>query len=1306
MAHEDPLLDKVSLKRHFNFVNPEVYQLIKFQISNKWNEFMNKNNKTKEDIEETQELENLTQDEEAEHEERRPMDVVEEGIILGVIPKSDQLNEIIKAAGCGLRLMASKPDKNYLEQLRDQELCMYREGEKLAYMVKDNKGNIHESYVEDPAEISSLESLLKTHQTKLLYANDTNLDTDSKNAILRLFDLTAKRGHTRKTNNEIHIFSVTDEFEQGMPGMLTPQELETKHNGITFKHHQVPMTDFGAEITSQAILATVYKMREIIEKGGTVYIHCKAGRARSAMIVATYIAIFGDSKNLESAVNQLKQKRPQVDLHDDKVVDWNELKLMEQKGNVNKLKKAQEAINLHRAISLEHKIAEKIEKDLKISDYITKFNECSKKNWTNLSWVQAPVKKESNIRRLINRLTPEETPWDFEAGHTPLSSLEFQNELIQFTSFKQLKIYATQSQNLSKKTSQRTRYVQEFLKEIYEAKDDLWYENWKKGPLYKLYNNSKTTEEVRKLINLFISDIKKYQENKTHKMLGFPFRVFHEVPGHPVTMTQQKADSVKPTKKLVPENEDVRQGRMYVKLMLDAAKVSGLPLDQIQFNFCVSGLPSDKDTIQKSIEKYVDQQLVHEEEISPEDKAKLKQLIHPFSISLPTDASRLHHYQETLELRGKSFSEAAKMIIEHSKLNADITNNVINKLSVLFENFQSDIKDKDKDQNKNELQSYYDAFLDVLKDILKDALEPTIREKFSEEFSKEGKSLSEKEIYKIISNYLKNAETIQNMQQKKSHITLSGTLDGDDAEAFNGNIRMQIDEPLTQFKHLSEKQQEAWIKAIKAYQNKNDNKIPPWFKRLPEFEKDLWAERLTGFNKMETDMVPVVKKEGLPGLRNLALSSFATIKYDGNGHVKTFISNKSVRSSNLVVQNKEGKAKLSDDEKDLTKMNVRQVEHIYEFKFNEVGKRFTSLWGDKQYRKKYQLCQTLLRMKGGGDDNVLNHKNKAIDEENKAIDEVGSNQSLTVYGSNHCIGLPRSPKRIVEIGMHHILGANIKTTAHVANPVKSFIKEVVKPTLKPTLKNKQSGIPSDVVDKIIDPLFKLAEQGQLTVEKLNTTFDSSYNFKNYPTQAEHKTAEERTQQMDSIKGVLLALNMYTQITNNASVYKKEYQLHMAALEEIIYQDTGNFVQSSCKSGKDREGVKICYRNAMLAFFEEHKYFPPPKEDGTEDRQKLIAIFLELFKTHHQARLAELNASGCEGQKALLNILPKDILVELRKGEGLDLLKTHAENSTLNDLGKSKVTMDPAKFESAKEAYSEVIKKGPDNSSQHAFTNHL
>jgi atypical dual specificity phosphatase len=55
-------------------------------------------------------------------------------------------------------------------------------------------------------------------------------------------------------------------------------------------------------------------MREQIAKGGKVYVHCKAGRGRSATVVLCWLV---DAKNMtpDEAQSLLFEKRPHVNKH-------------------------------------------------------------------------------------------------------------------------------------------------------------------------------------------------------------------------------------------------------------------------------------------------------------------------------------------------------------------------------------------------------------------------------------------------------------------------------------------------------------------------------------------------------------------------------------------------------------------------------------------------------------------------------------------------------------------------------------------------------------------------------------------------------------------------------------------------------------------------------------------------------------------------------------------------------------------------------------------------------------------------------
>jgi protein-tyrosine phosphatase len=1121
---------------------------------------------------------------------------------------------------------------------------------------------------------------------------------------------------------EIDIISVTDEFEQGMQNMLQPYEIDLlkEKEGISFKHHQVPMTDFGADITTQSVLATVYKIRQIVEDGGFVYIHCKAGRARSAMIVATYLAIFDDEiKNqpdsLKLAVKKLVRARPQVDLHDDRVNDWS--KLMEQ-SDVKKLQKAQDTINLHHAI--ENRLQSENKTNLSINDYIEKFNIYSKdNNWDHLAWVKPTVKK-TFIRSLKQIITKETKPWHFNKGNSPLSTYEFKNELINNTNFKQLKIEIMQSQNPLKSVNKK--YLKELNKKIYESTDDSWYTEFKekKGPLWKLYINSKITDNLRKTINSFIRDIEFYKQEQIHAKIKARQAEAHALAErkskekkltsmihsvnpkttetkifsafakhnlkHATSFASDAAPHVKKKKMSVKHDHDlafinesdmVSLGSIYVKLILDAAKISGETLDKIQFNFCINELPSDKETIQKAIEMYVNYRSDHQVDdgVSQEDLHKLHSIIFPFTLKLPVSGTNLPRYDEVLLLRGKSFCNAAEKIIDYSELtDANLKNATKIKISKLFDSFHQNMP---RTLIKSEQQAYYDAYIQSLKELLINTF-----------------SNSEKEITK----YLKNAETICNMKDKQVQVTLSGNLEfHHHSLSPRGELSLQIEEPLTTFKYLTPEQQQAWISAIKASESDDKISVPTWFSEMPAFEKKIWKERLNvddqGHANMNAHMVPVAKKQGVPGLRNLALSTFATIKYNELLPTQIFVTEKSVRSSSLVVQKKEGASQLNKDEQSHTKMNIDQIAHIY--KEEGIEKRFMGLWHVDKNRPKHLLCQTLLRKFGGGDNDVIRHKDKALKESQ-------SSYFLTHHGSNHCIGA----ENVLLHGIMHSLGTNTQTLNHVVEPVADFITIAVIPNLN-------KAMPGRIIDDQIKPLYVLAEQGKLKLSDINKAFETGY-LKDYKQgkssfgpKGQEKNAEvakQHVEQLNTLKRVLLALSMYKQTNDKPDSYKKPYQLHMAALEEIIYQETGNQVQSSCKSGKDREGMEKTYRNAMYKFFDDYGYFPPAKvtnddQDLNLDRQNFIKIFIELFKSNHQARLAELNAEGCQGLKALKNIIPQDILTELKRMYGEGLLDTHRENASLNVLGVSDVVKDNLTYKHAKAIYSDITNNNSKDTSK-------
>lgn len=80
--------------------------------------------------------------------------------------------------------------------------------------------------------------------------------------------------------------------------------------GIEFLN--LPVDDYvGLPTTEQITTGLKFIDRIIKETQGSVYIHCKAGRSRSAYLAAAYL-IAKEQKKVDDAVDFLKSKRPQV----------------------------------------------------------------------------------------------------------------------------------------------------------------------------------------------------------------------------------------------------------------------------------------------------------------------------------------------------------------------------------------------------------------------------------------------------------------------------------------------------------------------------------------------------------------------------------------------------------------------------------------------------------------------------------------------------------------------------------------------------------------------------------------------------------------------------------------------------------------------------------------------------------------------------------------------------------------------------------------------------------------------------------
>jgi hypothetical protein len=130
----------------------------------------------------------------------------------------------------------------------------------------------------------------------------------------------------KKTNPDRPLKLVVSVIEPGelkgegfgsIKSMVSPEDWKAEK---VENHILVKMADFTADVVTEDAIKAITKMRECIVQGGSVYVHCKAGRSRSAMMCAIYLALYGDNPlvkaemPLDDTIKLLIKKRKQVEL--------------------------------------------------------------------------------------------------------------------------------------------------------------------------------------------------------------------------------------------------------------------------------------------------------------------------------------------------------------------------------------------------------------------------------------------------------------------------------------------------------------------------------------------------------------------------------------------------------------------------------------------------------------------------------------------------------------------------------------------------------------------------------------------------------------------------------------------------------------------------------------------------------------------------------------------------------------------------------------------------------------------------------
>ncbi|MCB1082187.1 MAG: dual specificity protein phosphatase family protein [Chlamydiia bacterium] len=111
-----------------------------------------------------------------------------------------------------------------------------------------------------------------------------------------------------------HVISVLEDFEMEVGYFNTPvSHANWNQKGITTT--QISAPDFYG-LSAENIRLGVNDLRLALSRGEVVYIHCKAGRGRSASIVVAYL-MEDHGYSLEQAISFVKQYRPDINLNEE-----------------------------------------------------------------------------------------------------------------------------------------------------------------------------------------------------------------------------------------------------------------------------------------------------------------------------------------------------------------------------------------------------------------------------------------------------------------------------------------------------------------------------------------------------------------------------------------------------------------------------------------------------------------------------------------------------------------------------------------------------------------------------------------------------------------------------------------------------------------------------------------------------------------------------------------------------------------------------------------------------------------------------
>jgi hypothetical protein len=352
---------------------------------------------------------------------------------------------------------------------------------------------------------------------------------------------------------------------------------------------------------------------------------------------------------------------------------------------------------------------------------------------------------------------------------------------------------------------------------------------------------------------------------------------------------------------------------------------------------------------------------------------------------------------------------------------------------------------------------------------------------------------------------------------------------------------------------------------------------------------------------------------------------------------------------------------ISDqDEKDtLTRQN------IYQFISNELPLAFTEMWGGIQWSKAIKpekikvpiLYQTLLSPLGPlgigkGETSMFKIKYEQFALIEMIIaDTYGSNSLIELIPINTNYGVNSLAQGLLGVFLGKPVN-NVSAIKDIIGCAIAYFEVIILLSQNPQTK-----------EKIENFIWHLRE---LKINFFQNSLNSSL-FKgvNNINLGDWKL-QERV--IYIVHGFLAYLKMQRNKRNTINLF-------LAALENSLISKMGGLSLSSCKSGKDRNGLLQLIADALEIYFVRYGTMPPLMENkcNSPGRKKFDEIVSVLFKSGHQAIMASTNAQGCVGLKSVQDVLPKQNLVLLG-----DILLEASDNCASLNRPSIKASIKPGK----------------------------